>query len=139
LEKISASIRHAEEFSRAGDRIGDCDLPVDDGGHGGIVDPDRRCTKVRGCEALISKMLRFFDCVKANTRLWRWVFSFLGTWNPSAGCPPMLANGLPWGKRGRVPTFAPSVLKPPLLQPLPAGKDWLQCASTKGGHPAFWD
>ena len=49
----------------------------------------------------------------------------------------MLANDLPWGKRGRVPTFAQSVLKPLLLQPLPAGKGWPRCVSKVDGRPRF--
>jgi hypothetical protein len=51
----------------------------------------------------------------------------------------MPANDLPWGKSGHVPTFAPSVLKPLFLRPLPTAKGWLQCVSKGGGRQAFWD
>ena len=84
----------------------------------------------------LSKMFCFRLCKSQHMTL-AMGFSFWGTWNPSAKYALTLANDLRWGKRGRVPTFALSVLKPLLLEPLPVAKGWLRCVSKGGGHPAF--
>jgi hypothetical protein len=64
-------------------------------------------------------------------------FNFWGMWNPSTGYALMLANDLRWGKHGRVPIFAPSVLKPPPFALLLAVTGQLRYVSKEDSHPDF--
>ncbi len=66
-------------------------------------------------------------------------FPVLEILNPISGYQPRPANDPQLGRRDRVPTSAPSVLKRPPFEPLPAGTGSLQKEVVAHGFGINWN